>query len=80
MHSLKTFEFEVEINASNISDELVDLIFEANCDDAILCKTDNVVYLSFEREARNRDSAVRSAVRALRRVGMPLIVSEELSA
>lgn len=77
MHSLKTHEFHVEIDAPDITDDLVDLVFEAKCDDAILCKDDRVVYLSFRREAYDRDFAVATAIRALRNVGMPLIVNEE---
>lgn len=73
MHSLKVFEFDVEIDAADISNELVDRVFDAGCDDAILCKTDRVVYLSFERKDKTRDLAVRNAIRALDEAGIPVV-------
>lgn len=76
MHALKTHEFHIEIDAPDISNELVDLVFEAKCDDAILCKDDRVVYLSFRRKSHSRDSAVKAAIRALQLVGMPLVVGD----
>ena len=77
MHALKTFEFHVEIEAHDITTDLVDLVFEAECDDAILCKDDRIVYLSFRRPARSRESAIKAAVRSLRGAGIPLVVGEE---
>lgn len=73
MRSLKTFEFEIEIDADDLYDELVDIIFKAGCDDGLLGQHGDVVSVSFIREARTRDEAIDKAIRQLVQAGMPVI-------
>ncbi len=44
------------------SDETVDALFEAGCDDAIVGRADGIQYLEFDREAASLEDAVLSAV------------------
>lgn len=80
MHALKVHEFDVELDVRDITDDLVDMVFEAGCDDALLCKDDRTVYLSFEREGRSRNRVVAATLNALHKVGLPLVAEPELRA
>jgi len=70
---MATYEFDVQLLASEITDDLAELVFNAGCDDAVLCKYDRVVYLSFERKAPSRETAVRSALEALAQAHVPFV-------
>lgn len=44
---------------------LEDALFEAGCDDALIGYKNGEVFLTFEREARDLETAVASAVQAI---------------
>ncbi len=56
-------------DVKDLSDELQDTIDKAGCDDAILAMKNGVVRLYFTREAEDYQTAVRSAMTALEKVG-----------
>ena len=43
-------------------DNLEDQFFEAGCDDALLCSYNDTIYLEFDREATNAQTAITSAI------------------
>lgn len=47
------------------SDELVDEVFEAGCDDALIGRADGIQFANFDREADTLHDAVRSAIAGL---------------
>lgn len=47
------------------TEELEDVLFEANCDDALIFFKNNTVYLEFDRDAESLDDAIFSAIRAV---------------
>lgn len=49
---------------------LEDTLFEAGCDDALVCFYSKSVYLEFDREAETLDCAVASAIRAVEGAGI----------
>ncbi|MEX5538901.1 hypothetical protein ABFV54_27725, partial [Pseudomonas syringae] len=42
--------------------DLEDRLFEAGCDDALLCSYNDTVYLEFDREAESAEIAIKSAL------------------
>lgn len=62
--AVSTFSFTVVLEGlSDITEDLENRLFEAGCDDTLLCCTDGVVYLEFDREAGSLAEAIGSAVR-----------------
>ena len=49
-------------------ESVVDSLFEAGCDDALVGSTDGVQFIDFDREAASLDDAVLSAVADVERV------------
>ncbi len=47
---------------------LVDDVFEAGCDDAMIGRVDGIQYVDFDRDATSLDEAIRSAVIDLERI------------
>ena len=59
-------------------DEVVDALYEAGCDDALVVKRDGAFVVEFDREAANYAAAADSALRAVRAAGMtPLSVEPD---
>ena len=52
------------------SDELIDAIYEAGCDDATVGRVDGIHYLDFDREADSLEEAILSAVADLERLDL----------
>lgn len=65
--SKHTFTVIVE-GADLHSEEVVDALFEAGCDDALVGSSDGVDYLDFDREAETLEEAMRSAITAIESV------------
>jgi len=58
--------FTLIIEAPDLqSDELIDQIFEAGCDDALIGRSNWIQYADFDREADTFDNAILSAIAAL---------------
>ena len=55
-----------------LTDELLDRLFEAGCDDASPGVRCGVTDIPFDREAASLDEAIRSAVRQVRSVGLEI--------
>ena len=57
------YQFTLIIEGPDLqADDLIDDLFEAGCDDALVGRTDGVQYLDFDRNAPSLESAILSAV------------------
>jgi hypothetical protein len=56
-------------DATEVTEQIENSVFEAGCDDALLFSRDGRVYLDFAREAPNRAEAVASALRDVATAG-----------
>jgi hypothetical protein len=53
-----------------VTDEIENALFEAGCDDALLCTRDGAIYLDFDREAPSFREAVLSAIADVEEAGI----------
>ncbi|MCS6175377.1 hypothetical protein [Shewanella baltica] len=68
---MKTFSFSLVLDGVNSNTpHLEDALFEAGCDDALVCFYGNTVYLEFDREAESFHSAILSAIKAIENSGI----------
>lgn len=68
--TIKNFEFTIYIKDLKASHHCVeDRLFEAGCDDALLCSINNNLYLEFERKALSLDFAIQNALRSIETAG-----------
>lgn len=64
MTLMKKFNFTIfilDLSTSNICIE--DRLFEVGCNDALVCSTNDDIYLDFIREAETLDRAIKSAIK-----------------
>lgn len=64
MTLMKKFNFTIfilDLSTSNICIE--DRLFEVGCNDALVCSTNDDIYLDFIREAETLDRAIQSAIK-----------------
>lgn len=73
MQPLNIYDFDIEIEAAGISDELADQVFEAISGDGVLCQNDRIVCVNFQRSARSWDAAVDGAIRQLVKGGVTVV-------
>ncbi|WP_420619985.1 hypothetical protein [Candidatus Poriferisocius sp.] len=60
---MQRFTFTLVVEDRDLkTDEVVDALFEAGCDDALVGSSEGVQFLDFDREAGSVEEAVRSAV------------------
>ena len=60
---MQAFTFTLMVEGPDLqTDELVDALYEAGCDDALVGRSDGVQFLDFDREADSVGEAVLSAV------------------
>jgi hypothetical protein len=60
---METHQFTLVVEGPDLqSDDMVDALFEAGCDDALVGRTDAIQYLDFDREASGMDEAILSAI------------------
>lgn len=73
------FEFTLVLGAKASPDmpDLEDKLFEAGCDDALVCAYGSTVYLEFCREATSAKAAINSAIRDVRSAGFNILSIEE---
>ena len=61
---MNTYEFSLVLSGINENTpDLEDALFEAGCDDGLVCTYSNTVYIDFMREAKSYREAVMSAIR-----------------
>lgn len=72
------YHFSVLIrDAHRHTDQLEDRLFEAGCDDALVCFYNQSVYLEFDRTAPDAKTAIDSAFADIRRAGFDDLVLQE---
>lgn len=60
---MPTHHFTLIVDGTDLQDEsVIDRLFEAGCDDALVGSTDGVQFIDFDRDAASLDVAVLSAV------------------
>lgn len=75
---MNTYHFTVVIRDARYElDDLEDRLFEAGCDDALVCSYNGTVYLEFDRESETAEQAVKSALSDIRSAGFKELVVEE---
>ena len=66
---MPTHHFRLVVEGADLQDEaVVDRLFEAGCDDALVGSTGGVQFIDFDRDAASFDAAVSSAVENVERV------------
>ncbi len=72
---MKTHEFILVLQTPQGDyEQLENALFEAGCDDATLSSRNGIVYLNFDREADDLESAVVSAIRQVEQTKLNLVV------
>ena len=67
---MPTHHFRLIVEGADLQDEaVVDRLFEAGCDDALVGSTDGVQFVDFDRDAASFDAAVSSAMADVEGVG-----------
>ena len=67
---MKTFEFTIVASGlDHDSDEFIDHLFEAGCDDATIAVARGVIIIQFAREAESLDDAISTAIANVRSTG-----------
>ncbi len=75
---MKCYKFTIHYHyPAEVTEEVLDAIYEAGCDDALLCRIDGCERASFDREAETFADAVFSAMRDLKKVPGLTIVKVE---
>lgn len=68
--ALQTFNFTILIVDSKRSEICIeDRLFEAGCDDVLMCTVDDNIYLEFEREALSIQMAIQGALKEIKAAG-----------
>ncbi len=67
---MKTYEFVVTLaKGAEHSDELVEALYEAGCDDGSVWSSEGVVQIGFTRQADSLEEAIRSAIADVQKAG-----------
>jgi transcriptional regulator with XRE-family HTH domain len=75
---MKTYHFTIVVRDAQIGmTDLEDRLFEAGCDDALLCSYNQTVYLEFDREAINAEQAIKTALADIKAAGFRQPVVQE---
>ena len=60
---MKCHHFTLIVDGPDLeSNEVLDALFDAGCDDALVGRTDGIPYLDFDREAESTETAILSAI------------------
>ena len=66
---MSTHQFTLIVAGPDLqSDNTIDALFEAGCNDALVGCTDGIQYLDFDREAPNPETAILSAIADVERL------------
>lgn len=75
---MNTYHFTIIVRDANaFDDELDDVLFEAGCDDALICRVDDVVYLEFDRVSDTAKNAIMTAFDNLNQAGFYDLILQE---
>lgn len=75
---MNTYHFTIVVRDARADMEgLEDRLFEAGCDDALVCSYNQAVYLEFDREAASAVKAIKSALANIRAAGFKQLVVQE---
>ncbi|QIW15746.1 hypothetical protein A4G20_05080 [Pasteurellaceae bacterium RH1A] len=75
---MNLYHFSILIRDANKATEaLEDRLFEAGCDDALICFNNQTVYLEFDREAETAKEAIESAMSDIRAAGFKDLILQE---
>lgn len=75
---MNLYHFSILIrDASKSTESLEDRLFEAGCDDALVCFNHQTVYLEFDREAETARDAIESAMTNIHEAGFYDLVLQE---
>ncbi len=70
MIKMANYSFEVVlIDATEVTVEMADKLFEAGGDDCLASSRDGIVTIAFDREASSTEEAIRSALQTIHQVG-----------
>ena len=73
-YPMKTYEFVATLSqGTEYSDDLVEALYEAGCDDGSVWSSEGVVEIGFSREAESLEAAIRSAVGDVQKAGATVI-------
>ena len=73
-YPMKTYEFVATLSqGTEYSDELVEALYEAGCDDGSVWSSEGVVEIGFNREAESLEAAIRSALGDVQKAGATVI-------
>jgi len=71
---MKTYEFVATLSqGTEHSDDLVEALYEAGCDDGSVWSSEGVVEIGFNREAESLEAAIRSAIGDVQKAGATVI-------
>lgn len=75
---MNTYHFTIVVrDADARAENLEDRLFEAGCDDALICFHNQTVYLEFDRQADTAEQAVASAMANIKQAGFKDLVLQE---
>ena len=66
---MSSYQFTLIVEGPDLqSDTVVDALFDAGCDDALVGRTDGIQYLDFDRDGPNPETAILSAIADVERL------------
>jgi len=69
---MEVYEFEIILSGDRFfSEEELNALYEAGCDDSSPTMIDGMLFISFDREAESMDRAVLSAIEDIKKSGVP---------
>lgn len=75
---MNTYHFTIVVRDARADmANLEDKLFEAGCDDALVCSYNQSVYLEFDREADSAEVAIKTALADIRAAGFSQLVVQE---
>lgn len=75
---MKTYRFTISIaGLTTDTDGYDELLFEAGCDDGLVCSYNKRIYIEFDREADNARGAIESAIKDIESAGAKVVAINE---
>jgi len=75
---MNSYHFTIVVrDARSDMEGLEDRLFEAGCDDALVCSYNHTTYLEFDREAETAEQAIKTALANIRSAGFKQLVIQE---
>ncbi|SFI11092.1 hypothetical protein [Planctomicrobium piriforme] len=66
---MSTFGFTIYFDIPELTDEALDRLFEAGCDDATVGMCNGIAYAHFDRAAETLSKGIESAIHDIRQAG-----------